>query len=203
MNRLKKRFTLLITGVIVLSLSSCTSLPTSGKSDTTPLSTAKTLKSLSGSTEEKTQPLLKALASQLSPSSEPLSASTSKATSTVQPSKTVTLRIYQADSQCQNLVSQKVAVPAGSPANAVVGKVLQQADSGDFDLGGYRVNINAQTGVATVDLRRLPSSQRQFISLSACEQFALFGSLRKTLIANSQLKIKDVRFTEQGRTLQF
>jgi hypothetical protein len=167
------------------------------------LSTAKTLKSLSGSTEEKTQPLLKALASQLSPSSEPLSASTSKATSTVQPSKTVTLRIYQADSQCQNLVSQKVAVPAGSPANAVVGKVLQQADSGDFDLGGYRVNINAQTGVATVDLRRLPSSQRQFISLSACEQFALFGSLRKTLIANSQLKIKDVRFTEQGRTLQF
>ncbi|NEQ15875.1 MAG: sporulation/spore germination protein, partial [Moorea sp. SIO3E2] len=31
--------------------------------------------------------------------------------------------------------------------------------------------------------------------------FALFGSLRKTLTANSQLNIKDVRFTEQGEDI--
>jgi hypothetical protein len=94
-----------------------------------------------------------------------------------------------------------VAVPAATTVNAAVGKVLDKASSGDFGLAGYRVNVNAKSGVATVDLRLSPDSRRQFASLSSCEQFALFGSLRKTLTNNSQLKIKDVRFTEQGQQI--
>jgi hypothetical protein len=93
-------------------------------------------------------------------------------------------------------------VSAGSPVDAAVGKVLEKASSGDFDLAGYRVNVNSKSGVATVDLRLAPNAQRQFLSLSTCEQFALFGSLRKTLVDNAQLKIKDVRFTEQGQDLE-
>ncbi len=113
----------------------------------------------------------------------------------------VILNVYRADSQCQSLVSEQVAVPVGNPVNTVIGKVLETGNSSDFNVSGYRVNINANTGVATVDLRLSPDSQRQFVSLSTCEQFALFGSLRKTLTANSQLNIKDVRFTEQGEDI--
>lgn len=113
--------------------------------------------------------------------------------------QTLTLNIYQADSQCQALVPKPVAIPAGAPVDAAVGKVLEQAESGDFDLAGYRVAVNS--GVATIDLRLSPDAQRRFVSLSSCEQFALFGSLRRTLTDNSQLNIKDVRFTEQGQEL--
>ncbi|OLT58048.1 hypothetical protein [Moorena bouillonii] len=113
----------------------------------------------------------------------------------------VILNVYRADSQCQSLVSEQVAVPVGNPVNTVIGKVLETGNSSDFNVSGYRVKINANTGVATVDLRLSPDSQRQFVSLSTCEQFALFGSLRKTLTANSQLNIKDVRFTEQGEDI--
>ncbi len=117
------------------------------------------------------------------------------------PINTITLNIYRVDSQCESLIPEKVSVPATTPVNAAVGKVLEQANSADFDLAGYRVNLNPNTRVATIDFRLSPDSQRQFVSLSMCEQFALLGSLRKTLTDNSQLKIKEVRFTEQGREI--
>lgn len=218
MNRIKKYFAPLVAGAIVLSLSSC-NLPSISR---------KTNQAASPTPEATNPPLPNQLDSNPSsptPSPSPTSqvdsddstsaqpetktpdetqasnAPSSKANSSTQSSKTVALTIYQADTQCQALVPEKVAVPAGSPADAAVGKVLEKAESGDFDLAGYRVNINSKSGVATVDLRLAPDSQRQFASLSACEQFALFGSLRKTLTDNSQLKIKDVRFTEQGQEI--
>ncbi|MFM6472207.1 MAG: sporulation/spore germination protein, partial [Dolichospermum sp.] len=55
--------------------------------------------------------------------------------------------------------------------------------------------------VATVDIRVSPESKRQLFSLSSCEQFALFGSVRKTLMSNSEWKIKDVSFTERGEDI--
>jgi len=131
---------------------------------------------------------------------QPSNTNSTKATATTQSKNTITLNIYRADNQCQTLVPEKVAIPTANPVNTAVGKVLEEANSSDFELAGYRVNVN-NTGIATVDLRRSPNSQRQFASLSACEQFALFGSLRKTLTDNTQLKIKDVRFTEQGKNI--
>ncbi|WP_228062025.1 sporulation/spore germination protein [Coleofasciculus sp. LEGE 07081] len=120
---------------------------------------------------------------------------------TQNPANTVTLSIYQADSQCETLIPEKVDVPTTNSANAAVGKVLEQVNSSDFELAGYRVNLNSSSGVATIDLRLSPDSRRHFASLSTCERFALFGSLRKTLIENSPLKIKEVRFTEQGQEI--
>ncbi|MFB2770419.1 sporulation/spore germination protein [Pelatocladus sp. BLCC-F211] len=113
--------------------------------------------------------------------------------------KTVNVTLYTSDAQCQELVPQKTIVPAQEPVTGAVGKILEQRDNGDFSFSGYRVNI--KDGVATVDLRLTPNSQRQITSLSSCEQFALFGSLRKTLTSNPQWGIKDVRFTEQGKEI--
>ena len=193
MNRFKKYFTPLFTGVIVLSLSSCTStsVPTERKSEYAGLPNAEILNTFLAATAAQpptTTPTI----------SQSFNTTDSRATSTAQSIKTVSVTIYQADTQCQTLVPEKVTVPAGSPVDATVGTVLKQANSGDFDLAGYRVKVNAKSRVATVDLRLSPDSQRQFASLSNCEQFALFGSLRKTLTANAQLQIKNVRFTQQG-----
>ncbi|MBD2431651.1 MULTISPECIES: GerMN domain-containing protein [Fischerella] len=113
--------------------------------------------------------------------------------------KTVNVTLYTSDTQCQELVPQTVTLPAQEPVTAAVGKILEQRDNGDFSFSGYRVNI--KNGVATVDLRLDPKSRRQITSLSSCEQFALFGSLRKTLTSNPQWGIKDVRFTERGEEI--
>lgn len=110
--------------------------------------------------------------------------------------KTVDVTVYSSDAQCQELVPQKTPVSAEEPVAGAVGKILEGRDSGDFSLSGYRVNV--KDGVATVDFRLNPNSKRFLTSLSSCEQFALFSSLRKTLTSNSQWKIKDVRFTEKG-----
>ncbi|MFQ4140628.1 sporulation/spore germination protein [Chlorogloeopsis sp. ULAP02] len=113
--------------------------------------------------------------------------------------KRVDVTLYTSDSQCQDLIPQKIEVSATEPVTGTVGKILEQRDSADFSFSGYDVNI--KNGVATVDLRVSPKSQRQIASLSSCEQFALFGSLRKTLTSNSQWGIKEVRFTEKGEEI--
>ncbi|ALF55766.1 sporulation/spore germination protein [Nostoc piscinale CENA21] len=114
-------------------------------------------------------------------------------------SNTVKVTLYTSDTQCQELIPQKVEVSATEPVSSAVGKIVQERDTADFSLSGYRVNV--RNGVATVDLRLSPQSKRQIASLSSCEQFALFGSVRKTLMSNSQWKIKDVRFTEKGEDI--
>jgi len=113
--------------------------------------------------------------------------------------KTVNVTLYTSDTQCQELIPTQVSVSAKKAVTSAISKILEQRDTGDFSLSGYRVSI--KHGVATVDLRISPNSQRQLTSLSNCEQFALFGSLRKTLTSNAQWNIKKVRFTEQGKDI--
>lgn len=202
MNRINKYFTPLITGVIVLSLSSCASSPTNRQSDNAGLPAAESINT-SLTTELDAASLTPVQPHKQTPvATQSLNATDTRATATAQSLNTVAVKIYRSDSQCRTLVPEKVPVPAASPVDAAVGKVLKQADSGDFGVAGYRVKVNANSRVATVDLRLLPDSRRQFSSLSPCEQFALFGSLRKTLTDNSQLKIKDVRFTQQGQEIK-
>lgn len=193
MNCIKTSFTVLIAGVIILSLSSCATSPNNRKSNNRDAIAAET-----SNTALTTVP--KEAASKIDKkttvATQPLNSSPSKY------SKKVTIKIYQSDSQCQNLIAEKIDFTADNSVNAAVGKVLKQADSGDFNIAGYRVKVNPKNSVATVDFRLLPNSKRQFASLSPCEQFALFGSLRKTLTDNSQLKIKNVRFTEQGQEIK-
>ncbi len=111
--------------------------------------------------------------------------------------KTANVTLYTSDVQCQKLIPQKVSVPAAEPVTGAVSKIIEERDTGDLSLSGYRVKV--KNGIATVDLRLSPQSKRQLASLSSCEQFALFGSLRKTLTSNPQWNIKKVRFTERGK----
>ncbi|MBD2439617.1 GerMN domain-containing protein [Nostoc sp. FACHB-110] len=134
------------------------------------------------------------------PKIEPLDTNTSTGSDkTATAPKTVNVTLFTSDTQCQELIPQKVAVPAEEPVTSAVGKIIDERDTADFSLSGYRVKV--QNGVATVDLRLSPESKRQLASLSSCEQFALFGSLRKTLTSNPQWKIKEVRFTEKGEEI--
>jgi hypothetical protein len=197
MNPLKKYLAPLMTGLIVLSLSSCASSVANRQSDKANSPTHETGNMPSTTLSSR------AAATPAQPQSQtPVTSQPSNTTGSIAQAKdTVTLTIYQADNQCQTLVPEKVAVPATRVVDTAVGQVLKQADSGDFELAGYRVQVNSKSGVATVDFRLSPNSRRQFVSLSSCEQFALFGSLRKTLTDNSRLKIKNVRFTQQGQEI--
>ncbi|MBD1894273.1 sporulation/spore germination protein [Coleofasciculus sp. FACHB-129] len=188
MRRTKNYWVPLLTGAIVASLSSCASLPTNSERDKAGLPPAHAIEASKTTTKA-------------SDASRLLTGAISQATTTAPSKNNVTVTIYQPDTQCEALVPEKVDVSAVESVQAAVGKVLEERDTADFNLAGYRVIVNPSNRVATVDLRIAPGSQRKFVSLSSCEQFALFGSLRKTLTANSQWKIKDVRFTEQGEDI--
>ncbi|MDB9375392.1 GerMN domain-containing protein [Nodularia sphaerocarpa] len=131
------------------------------------------------------------------PTSSTIDSQTPAVTSQTPTSQTANITLYTSNIQCQELIPQQVSVPAAEPVTAAVGKIIEEQDSADFELSGYRVQL--ENGVATVDFRLSPLSKRQLVSLSSCEQFALFGSLRKTLTSNAEWNIKEVRFTEQGK----
>ncbi|MBW4631934.1 MAG: sporulation/spore germination protein [Iphinoe sp. HA4291-MV1] len=173
--------------IIVTSLSSCRIDPTSRHLEsTTPAPGTKTNSKTPASTAQ-------------TPTEETPTQNQASSSSGAVTKQNVNITLFTSDTQCQELIPQQVSVPAEAPVTGAVGKIIEQRDGADFSLSGYRVTV--KDGVATIDLRISPNSQRQFTSLSSCEQFALFGSLRKTLLSNSQWSIKQVRFTERGEEI--
>lgn len=112
-----------------------------------------------------------------------------------------TVTLYRVNSQCDGFVPEQAQVEADRAMDAAVGRVIEGQSSADFSLTGYRVSFNADTGEATVDLRTAIDSRRKLVSLSTCEQFALLGSIRETLLNNPQWQVQSVRFTERGEAL--
>ncbi|MEH2434029.1 MAG: sporulation/spore germination protein [Nostoc sp.] len=199
MNTNKRDFLPLIFVTIVVSLSSCNSNPTARNIDSgTPSSTTTPTNSASSQTPSQIPSV--AQLREKSPNQEfPKENTPSSSTPKAVTSRTTSVTMYTSDTQCQELIPEKVSVPAEKPVINVVSKILEKRDTSDLSLSGYRVNI--KDGIATVDLRISPDSKRQIASLSSCEQFALFGSLRKTLTSNAQWNIKEVRFTERGENI--
>ncbi|MBN3923069.1 GerMN domain-containing protein [Nostoc sp. NMS4] len=199
MNTTKRYFLTLIFVTMVASLGSCSSNPTASNiNSVTPSPTTAPTNSVSSQTPSQIPSV--AQLREKSPNQESSKENTpSSSTSKVATSKTTNVTLYTSDTQCQKLIPEKVSVPAEEPVKNVVSKILEKRDTSDFSLSGYRVNI--KNGIATVDLRISPESKRQITSLSSCEQFALFGSLRKTLTSNAQWNIKEVRFTERGQDI--
>lgn len=214
----KKHIFPLIVAAIVIGISSCSSAPTTQEqSNNTPSNNVPPASTpVSPETAPDTSVLsptpnpekLEAEKSQTKPPTSQSSSSTKSSSSTPEkiaaaPSstlkRTINATLYTSDSQCQKLVPQKVELPANTPIESAVGKIIEKHDSADFNLSGYRVNL--KNGVATVDFRLAPNSQRQLSSLSSCEQFALFNSVRRTLTSNPQWKVKNVRFTEKGQEI--
>ncbi|TAF49563.1 MAG: sporulation/spore germination protein, partial [Oscillatoriales cyanobacterium] len=54
-----------------------------------------------------------------------------------------------------------------------------------------------------IDLRRDPNAARPWIGLSTCEQFALFGGLRETIMNAPDGNIDRVEFLSLGEPLTF
>ena len=109
------------------------------------------------------------------------------------------ITLFTSDLQCQKLVPQQVSVSSNEPVKDAVGKIIAAKNTADINISNYRVNVNS--GTATVDFRIPPDSPRQLVSLSSCEQFALFRSIEKTLTSNPKWNIKNVRFTESGEEI--
>jgi hypothetical protein len=98
------------------------------------------------------------------------------------------------------LIPQKVRVNKEHPIESAVTKVLETQHNSDFDVN-YRVILDRTAKLATIDLRIPANSKRQLVSLSSCEQLALFGSLRQTLTSNQGWEIQKVRFTKEGKEI--
>lgn len=111
----------------------------------------------------------------------------------------VTVSVYTIDDQCNDFVEQSIQVPSDQAITEAVGQAMNAVDYNAFKLDGYQVSINGTT--ATVDMQLAPSSQRKFVSLSSCEQRALFGSIEETLLKNPDWDVTAVKFTNKGQEL--
>ncbi len=111
----------------------------------------------------------------------------------------VSVAIYVMDDTCSNFTAESVKVPADQAITEAVGEVLERHKFEAFKLSGYRVNV--EDSKAVVDLRLAEDSQRQFLSLSSCEQQGLFGGLEETLTQNSTWEVNQVEFTNRGKEI--
>ncbi|HLO87326.1 MAG TPA: sporulation/spore germination protein [Nostocaceae cyanobacterium] len=182
--------------VILATVSSCVSNPESGKTDSQKLTPATPNSIASPNSSQK---ITRDKSVSTNPPTPKQPVKSLAANSEAATKKSIPVTLYTSDAECQELLPKKTEVSAQEPITSAVGKILEERDTSDLSLSGYRINV--QNGVATVDLRVSPESKRQLASLSSCEQFALFGSVRKTLTSNAQWKIKEVRFTEQGKEI--
>lgn len=115
--------------------------------------------------------------------------------------ETVNLTIYKTDNICKNLTPEPAMVPVSQSVDAAIAQVLDQKVLSNLGLGGYRVTIDPEKGMATVDLRVAPNSSRHLKALSSCEMLALFGGLRQTLTNYAPWQIKAVHFTDLGEDI--
>lgn len=192
MNSFKLCLTTCAVSWIAVSLSSCSL--TAPSSDRNPPPT------LISPTAIPTQPSPQIASPTPTPTNSPSPTTTAK-TQLAAPEKIVLVDIYEVDSQCLKLIPEKTAVPANRSLDATISKILADQQSVDFTVSGYRVTVN--DGVAVIDMRAATDSKRRFSSLSTCEQLALFGSIRKTLLSHSGWKIQSVQFTEKGKEILF
>ena len=118
------------------------------------------------------------------------------------PADMMAVSIYKMDDQCNTYEAETVQVERDEAMSQAVGKVMTVAETYDkFELAGYRFSYDADSDTATIDLRLSPDSERQFVSLSSCEQRSLFGSVEETLTQNSDWAVETVEFTDRGEEL--
>ena len=111
----------------------------------------------------------------------------------------VSVSVYTIDDQCNDFVEETIQVPADQAMFQAVGKAVDSVDANAFKLEDYRVILEGNTAV--VDMSLADGSERQFVSLSSCEQRALFGSVEETLLNNPDWSVDAVKFTNAGEEL--
>ncbi|MBD2183733.1 hypothetical protein [Aerosakkonema funiforme] len=107
--------------------------------------------------------------------------------------------VYLPDVQLQQLAPQEVAVAANRPVTDAVGKILQAYKGQDVGITGYNVSIDPNTHAATINfIVKDPRGAEVFESLSSANQYALFESIRQTLLSQSLFNIEEITFTANG-----
>jgi len=113
----------------------------------------------------------------------------------------ITVEIYRLDKQCEYFVTEPHVVNRGTGLADTVRWLLQTSPVPHLDLTDYRLRMDPDQGRVTLDLRLSATSLRQLQSLSLCEQQALLGSVRQTLLNHPDWGIREVRFTQRGDPL--
>lgn len=116
----------------------------------------------------------------------------------VPPADPITVQIYRLDNQCNAFVPEPLIVSRQHDLTDTIAAILTSQPMPHLDLSGYRVSRDNATGTVTIDLRVSSQSRRVLMSLSICEQMALFGSLRRTLLNHPDWHIQDVTITNRG-----
>ncbi|MBE9141302.1 hypothetical protein IQ254_29620 [Nodosilinea sp. LEGE 07088] len=119
----------------------------------------------------------------------------------VVPADPVAVDLYTLDSTCETYQVEPIQVPRFQSMENTVGLILAEQAIPYFTLSGYRASYDLETKTATIDLRVARTSRRVLQSLSLCEQKAMLGSLRETLIHQPDWNIDAVVFTDRGNDL--
>ncbi|MEG4249077.1 hypothetical protein [Microcoleus sp. Pol10D4] len=114
---------------------------------------------------------------------------------------TVTVTVYKVDNLCQTLKPETVTGQENQLMSSAVNEVLKQQIFDSLGLAGYRLTIDRDLGIATVDLRASGNSRQKLQNLSSCQMLGLFGGVRQTLTSYAPWQIKTVRFTELGEDI--
>ena len=114
---------------------------------------------------------------------------------------TVTVTVYTVDNLCQTLKPETVTGPDNQLMSSAVNEVLKQQIFDSLGLVGYRLRIDRDLGIATIDLRASGNSRQKLQNLSSCQMLGLFGGVRQTLTSYDPWQIKTVRFTELGEDI--
>jgi hypothetical protein len=114
---------------------------------------------------------------------------------------TVPVQVYRSDGACGALVPKTEALPKEKTLEAAVGSVIRNSNSADFTVSDYRVTQAGEK--ATIVLRLPPTAKRPFTAMSSCEQMALFGALRETVVGRSDWKIREVTFSDGKKEIEF
>jgi hypothetical protein len=193
MKSICKQFGYLATGLILIGASSCSSYDGASPAENQSQPSARKFGHLQLAGNQ--------LDARSSQSTQPSNSVTSVLSSTAVSENTLTVAVYKVDNMCQSLRTETVTGQDNQLMSSAVNEVLNQQIFSSLGLVGYRLRVDRELGIATVDLRAAGSSRQKLQNLSSCQMLGLFGGVRQTLISNAAWQIKTVRFTELGEDL--
>ncbi len=193
MNRICKQFGYLATGLILIGASSCSSYDAARSAQNHSQPSASQFGGLQLAGNQ-----LDARSSELT---QPSNSVASVSASETAPDSTATVTVYKVNKLCQTLKPETVTGQDNQLMSSVVNEVLKQQIFDSLGLVGYRLTIDRDLGIATLDLRALGNSRQKLQNLSSCQMLGLFGGVRQTLTSYAPWQIKTVRFTELGQDI--
>ena len=193
MNRICKQFGYLATGLIIIGASSCSSYD--------PACSAQNHSQPSVSQFGGLQLAGNQLDARSTQVMQPSNSVPSVIGSSSVSENTLTVAVYKVDNLCQTLKPETVTGPDNQLMSSAVNEVLNQEIFSSLGLVGYRLSVDRDLGIATVDLRASGNSRQKLQNLSSCQMLGLFGGVRQTLTSYAPWQIKTVRFTELGQDI--